>query len=81
MSFIELRDFMIYQQLNMRTKILPIAISHIAHLCQQFNHACPANFYATFQKHYFYQNSPKIKLLLQKKCKIFERGVLRLQTP
>ena len=30
---------------------------------------------------FFYQNSSKIKLFLQKKCKIFERWGLRPQTP
>ena len=30
---------------------------------------------------FFNQNSPKMKLFLQKKCKIFERWGLRLQTP
>ena len=32
-----------------------------------------ANFFATIQKHKFYQNRPKIKLFLQKKYKTFER--------
>ena len=32
MSFIELLDFIIYQYLNKRTKILPFATSQIAHL-------------------------------------------------
>ena len=48
MSFIELQNFMIYQHVNERTKILPLATSHIAHLCNQFNHVCSANFYAMF---------------------------------
>ena len=46
-SFIELQDFMIYQHVNKRTKILPLATYHIAHLCNQFNHVCTTNFYAT----------------------------------
>ena len=33
---------MIYQHLNKRTKILPLATSHIAHSCNLFNHACTA---------------------------------------
>ena len=32
-SFIELFDFIIYQHLNKRTNILPLATSQIAHLC------------------------------------------------
>ena len=47
-SFIELFDFIIYPHLNKRTNILPLAASQIAHLCHQFNHACTANFSATF---------------------------------
>ena len=43
-SFIELFDFIIYQHLNKRTNILPLATSQIAHLCNQFNHVCTANF-------------------------------------
>ena len=43
-SFIELFDFIIYQHLNKRTNILPLATSQIAHLCHQFNHVCTANF-------------------------------------
>ena len=43
-SFIELFDFTIYQHLNKRTNILPLATSQIAHLCHQFNHVCTANF-------------------------------------
>ena len=43
-SYIELLDFIIYQHLNKRTKILPLATSQIAHLCNQFNHVCTANF-------------------------------------
>ena len=34
-SFVELFDFIIYQHLNKRTKILPLATSQIAHLCNQ----------------------------------------------
>ena len=43
-SFIELLDFIIYQYLNKRTKILPFTTSQIAYLCNQFNHARTANF-------------------------------------
>ena len=48
MNFIEQYDFIIYQHLNKRTKILPLTTSQIAHLCNQFNHVSTANFYATF---------------------------------
>ena len=34
-----------------------------------------------FKSIIFYQYSSKIKLFLKKKCKIFKRWVLRLQTP
>ena len=47
-SFLELYDFMIYQHVNKKAKILPLATFHIAHLCKQFNQVCTANFYATF---------------------------------
>ena len=47
-SFIELREFIIYQHLNRKTKILPLATSQIVHLCNQFNYVYTANFYATF---------------------------------
>ena len=47
-SFIEPHDFMIYQHPNTRTKILPLATSQIAHLCNQFNYVCTANFNAMF---------------------------------
>ena len=43
-SFIELFDFIIYQHLNKRTKVLPLATSQIVHLCNQFNNVCTANF-------------------------------------
>ena len=43
-SFIELLDFTINQHLNKRTKILLFATSQIAHLCNQFNQVCTANF-------------------------------------
>ena len=37
MSFIELQDFMIYQLVNKKTEILPLAIGHLSN---QFNHGC-----------------------------------------
>ena len=44
MSFIELYDFIIYQHLNTRTKILPLATSRLAYLYNYFNHAYTVNF-------------------------------------
>ena len=44
LSFIELFNFIIYQHQNKRTKILSLATTQIAHLCNQFNHVCTANF-------------------------------------
>ena len=44
MSFIELFNFIIYQHLSKKTKILPLAASQIAHLSNQFNYVCIANF-------------------------------------
>ena len=52
-SFLELYNFIIYQHVNKRAKILPLATFHIAHLCEQFNQVCSINFYAIFLKHYF----------------------------
>ena len=43
-SFIELYEFMIYQHLNKRSNILPLATSQIARLCIQFNHVYTASF-------------------------------------
>ena len=48
LSFIELFNFVIYQHLNKRTKILPLATFQGAHLCNQFNHVCTADIYTTF---------------------------------
>ena len=79
MSFIEKYDFIIYQHLNKRTKILPLATSQIAH-------ATSLNMFALlismprFKSIIFYQNNPKIKLFLQKSA-VFERWGLRSQTP
>ena len=38
MSLIEVFDFMIYQSVNYKTEILPLATSLRAHLWNQFNH-------------------------------------------
>ena len=53
-SFIELKDFIIYGTtliVNKRTKILPLASSHIAtaYLCNQFNHVFALLISSTFQ--------------------------------
>ena len=53
-SFVELEDFMIYQHVNKRTKILPLTTFLIARLCNQFDHVCTAYFYVKLQKHYFF---------------------------
>ena len=80
MSFVELFDFIIYQHLNKRTKILPLATSQIAHLCNQLiMFALPISM-QHFKSIIFYQNSPKI-VIFATKCKIFERWGLRHQTP
>ena len=71
---------MIYQLVNKRTEILPSATSHKAHLCNQFNHVCTPNFYATLSVNFF-QNNPTIKLFLQKHDKFFKRWGLRSQDP
>ena len=82
MSFIELYDFIIYQHLKTIIQILPLSTSQIAHLCNQFNHVCFANFNATFQKHYFFiKIALKLSYFCKKKCKNFERWGFRPWTP
>ena len=45
----------------------------VAHLCNQLNHVFAVLFSIShFAKNNFYQTRPKIKLLLQKNCKIFK---------
>ena len=39
---------MIYQHLNKKTKIFPLATIRVAQICNKFDHVCTANFYATF---------------------------------
>ena len=49
-----------YQLVNKRTKTLPLATSHIAHLCKQFNHAFALLIsMQRFKSINFYQNRPK----------------------
>ena len=69
MSLIELFDFIIYQHLNKRTKVLPLAISQITHLCNQSCLHCQFLSYVLKALFFFYQNSPKMKLFLQKNAK------------
>ena len=74
MSFIELCDFIIYLYLNKKTNFI---ISHFPKPIygNQFNYVCPANFYATLCKALlFYQNSPKIKVILEKNAKYSSAG-------
>ena len=43
---------MIYQHVNKRTEILPLATSHVAHLYNRLNHVFALDsFYATIEKH------------------------------
>ena len=52
---------MIYQIVNERTKILVIATSHIADLCNQYNHVFALLlFMPRFSSINFYQNGLKI---------------------
>ena len=53
-SFVEVQDFMIYQLVSKRTKILPVAISQIAHLCNQFNHVCIAILFHVLKAIFFF---------------------------
>ena len=60
---------MIYQHVNKRAKILPLATFHIAHLCKQFNQfkqliALPISM-PRFKSIIFHQYSPKIKLFFK----------------
>ena len=76
-SFTELFDFIIYQHLNKKTNILPLATFQIAHLCHQFMSlimfALPVS-KKRFKSIIFNQNSPKIKLFFQKNAKFLNAG-------
>ena len=75
-SFIELPVlyFTIYQLVNKRSEILAIAISHMAHICNLYNHVFALLIsMPRFNSINFYQNGPKIKIFFLKKYKIFER--------
>ena len=59
---------MIYQLVNKSSKILPLAVSHIAHLCNQLNRGFALLILMPRSKRInSYQKKPKIKLFLQKK--------------
>ena len=73
---------MICQLVNKRTKILAIATSPIANVCNYYNHVFTLLIsMPRFKSINFYQNWPKFKLFLQTKYKIFERYWLRSQAP
>ena len=72
---------MIYQHVNKKTKILPLVTTHIAHLWNQFNQFALPISMPRFKSITFYQNIPKIKLLLQKNAKSLVCWGLRPQTP
>ena len=56
----------------MKTKILPLATSHIAHLCNQLNDVFALLIsMPRVETINFYQNKPKFKLFLQKKLHNF----------
>ena len=69
---------MIYLHLNKRTKILPLANSHIAHLCNKFNMFALQFLCHILKALFFYQNSPKIMLFLQKNAKHPETAPSRI---
>ena len=66
MSFIELSDFMIYQHVNKKTKTLPQATSHLAHLCTQIINVCTANFCAIFKALIFIKLGLKLSYFCKK---------------
>ena len=66
---------MIYQLVDNRTEVLAIGSSHIAQLYSWYNYVFALLIsMPRFNNISFYQNSPKIKLFLQKKYKIFFLG-------
>ena len=71
---------MIYQLLNKRTNILPLATSQIAHLCHQFMFALPIS-KPRFKSIILNQNSPKMRVFLQKNAKVSSAGDKSPQTP
>ena len=61
-------SFMTYQLANKRDEILPLPISRIAHLCNQFGHVFVLlnSFYDTFTSINFYQNKLNIVTFAQR---------------
>ena len=78
-SFIELYDFITYQHVNKRTKILPLATSHI-YATSLFIFALPISM-PRFKRIIYYQNIPKLGSFCKKKAKYFVCWGLRPQTP
>ena len=73
---------MIYQPVSKNTEILPLAISNIAHLCNQFNHAfAPLIFMLCLKYINFYHDRPENILFLQKKLKVFESSNCKFLAP
>ena len=73
-SFLELYDFMIYQHVNKRAKILPLATYHIAiYIYSLIRFTLPISVPRN-KSIIFYQNSPKAKLFLQKNAKFSSAG-------
>ena len=81
MSFIEPHDFIIYQHLNTRIKILPLATFQIAHSCNEFiMFALPISMPCL--KSIIFLNKIALKLsYFCKKSKNFERWGHRPQSP
>ena len=72
---------MIYQPVTKMTEILPLAISNIAHLCNQFNHAFALLILMLrFKCINFYHEGRKY-LNFAKKLKIFEYSNRKFLTP
>ena len=75
MIFIELFDFIIYQHLNKRTQILPLAISQISiYATSLITFALPISKPRFKGIIFFYQNSSNMKLFLQKNAKFSSAG-------
>ena len=72
---------MIYQHVNKRAKILPLATFHIAlYANSSIRFALPISL-PRFKSIIFYQYSPKIKLFLKKNAKFSSAGGSAPQTP
>ena len=81
MSFLELYDFMIYQHVNKRAKILPFAPFTLSiYVNSLIEFALPISM-PRFKSIICYQNSPKIKLFLKKKAKFSSAGGFAPRSP